>query len=138
MSSIYHNAFNPTQTTGTGTAQNFCLTGKTCTAGTAVADILRMNNSNILEPALADTFVNSLAMGVCKSKSNATTCDLIIGGLTPAIFSGLDVDKEYFLSNTTAGAITITPPSTGNVIIVGVAFSATELIFQPRLAMVRS
>lgn len=63
---------------------------------------------------------------IASAASGEITFDGTISGLT-----GLTVGARYFLA-TTAGGITTTPPSAaGNIVqVVGVAPSATELIFE--------
>lgn len=43
---------------------------------------------------------------------------------------GLTFNARYYLSNTTAGALTTTAPASGFVVLVGVALSATKLALQ--------
>jgi hypothetical protein len=43
---------------------------------------------------------------------------------------GLTTGAKYYLSNTTAGALTTTAPSTGVLAPVGVALSTTKLVLQ--------
>lgn len=51
-------------------------------------------------------------------------------------FSGLTIDGEYFLG--TAGAITLTPPTTGLLVKLGHAISATTLFINPGTPVIRS
>lgn len=51
-------------------------------------------------------------------------------------FSGLSVDGEYFLG--TSGAITLTPPTTGLLVKLGHAISATTLFINPGTPVIRS
>lgn len=50
-----------------------------------------------------------------------------------ALLTGLTAGATYYLSSATPGAITVTPPTTGNVFQVGTALSATVLSVAPVL-----
>lgn len=80
--------------------------------------------------ALADSLTNSNVIGIAEVKVSATVCHIRVLGVSPAIYSGLDETKEYFLSDTVAGQITTTAPSTsGHIILrVGQPFSGTKLL----------
>lgn len=54
--------------------------------------------------------------------------------------TGLTVGSKYFLSATTPGAVTTTPPAaTGNITqVIGVAVSATEIKFEPLTPILRA
>lgn len=81
--------------------------------------------------AKADAISTANVVGFVESKSSAVLCNIRFCGLTLSVFSGLDVSKEYFLSSTTAGAISSTPPTAvaGHVEMqLGKPLSATELI----------
>lgn len=54
--------------------------------------------------------------------------------------SGLTVGAEYFLSGSTAGGVTATAPTTAGHLLqrVGVARSATELVFNPQVVAIRA
>lgn len=54
--------------------------------------------------------------------------------------SGLTVGSEYFLSGGTAGLVTATAPTTAGHLVqsVGVARSATELVFNPQIVAIRA
>lgn len=111
---------------GGGSGDNV-IENATCTAGTAVGDWVRMNGSTA-QPAQADTFANSKVIGVVISKSAATTCNIQVTGFTTAIFGGLSVNSLYFLSTTTAGAMTTSAPTGSGEIVVslGKPYSTTQ------------
>lgn len=55
--------------------------------------------------ALADSLANSNVVGIVESKPTSTTCDIRIYGETLGHYFGLEVDKEYYLSDISPGAM---------------------------------
>lgn len=109
---------------------NIILQDVECESGVYVKAAVVMQASGIAKNALADTLDNSNVIGIVESKSDSIHCDIRVMGVTAAIFAGLDVTKEYFLSDSVAGAITVTPPTTSGSILlkIGQPFSATEFL----------
>lgn len=103
----------------------------TCDATVAVGNVVRMNGTTAIN-ALANNTTNSKAIGVCISKTSATECNIQVTGSTTAVFGGLTPSENYFLSSTTPGALTTTPPSaSGNVVIhIGRAYTSSQLVLQ--------
>lgn len=100
-----------------------------CDSGVAVGDWVRMNGSDVAVGAQADSIANANVFGVVESKDSSTVCNIRIGGISTAIFSGLDQTTEYFLDVTTAGAMATLPPGLGSggvAISLGKPFSATK------------
>lgn len=114
-----------------GTATDV-LNNYTVEADVAAKDVVYISSANSVSPALADNSGTSYAIGLATSTVAATgsvgvKTDGIMGG-----FSGLTAGSRYFLSASSAGAITATVPSgTGNTIVqVGYAKSTTDLQIQ--------
>jgi hypothetical protein len=61
--------------------------------------------------AIATSQSTSNVIGIAETKPTSTTCDVRVLGTTGELYTGLDVTKEYFLSDTTAGQITTTIPT---------------------------
>ena len=101
----------------------------TCDASVAVGSIVRINGSTIVR-ALANNLANSRVLGICISKSNATTCNVQVCGFTPNIFAGLSTTNSYYLSDSTLGGLTTTPPTTSGsyVIRIGETLSGNNMI----------
>lgn len=99
-----------------------------CDASVFVKAAVRMNSSGVAVNAIGDSMANSNVIGFCIAKSSSVLCDILVSGITPGVFTGLDVTKGYYLSPTVAGEITDTPSySTGDVSLrLGQPFSATE------------
>ena len=78
-----------------------------------------------------DTFDKATVVGVAQTtKLTGELVRVLIIGLAPS--SGLSIGQIYYLSDTSAGAITLTPPSTAGHFVtrVGEAASSAELIIQ--------
>ena len=84
-----------------------------------------MNSSGVALRAQADVIGNSNVIGFIESKSDSTTCNIRVLGVSEEIFTGLDVTKEYYLSAVTPGLITTAiPTGSGNVVLkMGQPFS---------------
>lgn len=83
--------------------------------------------------ALADDLLTSNVLGIVESKNSETSCNVRIFGSTGPIFFGLDVDDEYYLSDTVPGAIVpsaVMPTASGMVLLkIGQALDEQRLIF---------
>jgi hypothetical protein len=93
-------------------SSNVILVEVPCDSTVYVNAAVRMESTGIAYNALADSIANSNVIGIVISKSSATVCTIRVTGVTNDIFTGLDVTKEYYLSDTIAGEITTTVPST--------------------------
>jgi hypothetical protein len=109
---------------------NVVILNVTCDLTVYVGAAVIMDGSGVAQNALADSKANSNVIGIVEAKSDTTTCDIRVLGVSASIFSGLDVTKEYYLSNTVPGQITTTvPATTGHVKAkLGQPFSATEML----------
>lgn len=109
---------------------NVVIQNVTCDNSVYVGAAVRIDALGTAYNALADSIANSNVMGIVESKSSATVCNIRVLGVTDAIFSGLDVTKEYYLSAVTEGLITTSVPTvTGHVKLkLGQPRSATEFL----------
>jgi hypothetical protein len=116
------------------------LDNVTCLSSVYVGSLVKMNGSGVAENAQADSEVNANVIGLCESKADSTTCTIRVCGVTGALFAGLDTSKEYFLSASVAGGMTITPPTgSGNVVLkIGQPFSSTKMFVLKGIRMLRS
>lgn len=98
------------------------------TAGLSVGDVMYLNGSTFTK-AQADAASTAEAVGVI-SKTLVGSYELTLAGVVTKPAWGLTPGGVYFLSPSTAGAITLTEPSTiGQVSVpIGVAQDATNLI----------
>lgn len=139
---------HPQQTELLNTQATYALSGSAgdnviqdlpCDSSVYIGAVVRMSGSTVVN-ALADSRANSNVIGICVSKSSSTLCNVQVIGFTDSIFSSLDVTKNYFLSDTVAGAITTTIPTTaGHVVLnLGKPLSSSKFILQPKTRLVRS
>jgi len=118
---------------GTNTGDDANVT-KTFTAGEnlVAGNVCYLKSDGKMWKAKGDaeaTIKGKIAMALASISANASGSFLIDGDYTT---SGLTVGATYFISTSTAGAITSTTPTTGNFIrVIGVAISKTVLNFNP-------
>lgn len=119
---------------------NVVLTNVDCEASVYVGAAVIMQSSGVAKNAIADSLANSNVIGIVESKASSVLCNIRVLGTTASIFAGLDVTKEYFLSDTVAGALTTTIPTTsGHVMLkLGQPFSATEFMVLKGQRVVRA
>jgi len=111
-----------------------------CQASVFVGAAVVMQASGIARNALADSLTNSNVLGIVESKSSSEVCNIRVLGTSAEIFTGLDVSKEYYLSETVAGEISTLPPtSSGSVILkIGQPFSSTKMLVSKGQRTVRA
>jgi hypothetical protein len=80
--------------------------------GYAVGDIIRQSAASTTSKAQADSTVNAEALGMVVAVADANTYTLQTHGFVSGL-SGLVANSVYFLDPSTAGALTLTEPSTG-------------------------
>jgi hypothetical protein len=109
---------------------NVILKNVACLASVYIGAVVSLDATGTAFNSLADSEANSNMVGVCEAKTTTTLCDIRVLGTTTTIFSGLDPSKEYFLSDSIAGAIQTTVPTTsGHIVLkIGQPFSATRMI----------
>jgi hypothetical protein len=103
----------------------------TCDSSVAVGDAVRISGGTYVK-AQANNTANSKVIGFVASKSSSTICNVVTTGPSGSIFSGLSEDTNYFLSATTAGALTTSPPTgSGEIVIhLGRAVSNNTMAIQ--------
>lgn len=109
---------------------NAILTNVACDSSVYSGAVVRLSGG-IAYNALADTFANSNMIGIVDSKPTSTTCNIRLSGATDGDqFSSLDETREYYLSASVAGGVTIIPPSnTGNILLkIGQPFDDKNMI----------
>lgn len=129
-SSIFQNASSPANKSDVESKSGLVLTNVPCDASVFVGAAVRMTGGGTAVNALADSLANSNMIGIVQFKPSSTLCNIRVLGLTPDIYVGLDVSKEYFLSDINAGEITTTiPTASGHIVLkVGQPFSAIKLL----------
>ena len=113
-----------------GDTSNVLLTNVDCLSSVYAGAVLILNGSGVAENAIADSLANSNMIGICEVKPSLNKCDIRVLGTTGVLYSSLDTTKEYYLSDSSAGAITTTIPSaSGSVILkIGQPFSSTRMV----------
>jgi hypothetical protein len=119
-------ASSPAISTG---SPNVILTNVACDPTVYVGAWVRMDGTGTAYNALADSMANSNVIGLCEAKVTSTLCNIRVSGISEAIYTGLDVTKNYYLSPTVAGGHQTTAPSvTGQIrLALGQPFSAIEM-----------
>lgn len=100
-----------------------------CDVSVIVGSVVRMNGNTAIN-AVADSTVNSMAIGVCVRKNSSTSCDIQTCGYTDSLLAGLTIGVNYFLSDTTPGQLTTTiPTGTGKVVLyIGRAYKSQQFV----------
>ena len=109
---------------------NVLLSNVPCATAVYVGAAVRMDGTGTAQNAIATSAANSNIIGIVESKSSSTVCSIRVLGVSEGLFTGLDVTKEYYLSDTVAGDITTTvPTASGSIILkVGQPYSATDFL----------
>lgn len=95
--------------------------GATFEASVAAGEVVRWDSANSrYDEALADGTTNNLAVGI----ADVAGGKVYLHGECP-LFTGLTPGARYYLSGTTPGAVTATPPA--DSVQIGIAKSATVL-----------
>lgn len=84
-------------------------------------------SGGVFTAAKADTQAHAQAIGIAANVSGGTA-DIIVRNGQFAGYVGLTPGSIYYLSQSTAGAITATKPSSGIVVQIGIALSSTQLL----------
>lgn len=106
-------------------------TDLTCDSSVYVGAVVRLNGTTVVN-ALANNGTNSRVIGICVAKASSTICTVQFCGFTDTIFTGLSPNTNYFLSESTLGGITTTPPTgSGEIVIhIGRTLNSTQLVIQ--------
>ena len=125
-----------------GSFKNLSLSAVSCDSSVYVGAVVRIDETTgEFVNALATDPINSNVFGICSAKSSSTICDVLLpGSVTEAIFSGLTLNEKYFLSDVTAGGISlIFPTGPGRIIIdLGIPLTSEKFLFLPKLALRRA
>lgn len=124
------NIYNTNITYATTINANVVIPDVPCDPTVYVGACVRMMVDGTCVNAFGDDYANSNVIGICESKETSIKCTIRVTGVTPDIYTGLDVAKEYYLSDVIAGDLLPTFPTiTGHVKIkIGQPFSATRLL----------
>jgi len=111
-----------------------------CDSTVYVGAAVRMDATGTAFNGLATTLATSNIIGIVVKKPGTTLCDIRVSGTTSDIFTGLDVTKMYYLSDTIAGEITTVIPTTPTHIMLrlGQPFSDKSFLFMKSTIVVRA
>ena len=106
------------------------LKNQLCESSVEVGDFVYLNSSGIAAKAIADSKSTSKVLGIVENKPNLTVCDIRFFGITTVQFSGLQLDEDYWLSDSLAGTKTTVKPTISNhyAISLGQAISDSEFL----------
>lgn len=106
---------------------NSVLTGIPIDPSVMVGDAVRILGG-IAYPAKADSLENSNVLGVVE-QIDGLTAQIRVAGVTLPIYSGLEEDKEYFLSDQVSGGLQDLPPTaSGSVLLrIGQPYDSQRL-----------
>lgn len=128
--SVFHEASSPVNPRVITSVSGIVISDVPCDSTVFVGAAVRMDNTGVAYNASAASEATANVIGVVQSKSSSTLCDIRVTGVTTAIYTGLDVTKEYFLSASVDGELTTIPPaSSGNIVLrVGQPYSGSRLL----------
>jgi hypothetical protein len=118
---------------------NVVIENVPCNSIVSAGDWIVMQSGQA-EQAQANSLTNSNVLGVVISKSTSVLCNVRIAGVTESLFTALDPTKEYYLSASTPGEMTTTPPS-GNgeiVLILGQPYTDERFVVNKHIRIVRA
>ena len=108
---IFSNAFIPFVDSA-----NSVLKGIQLDPAVVLGDAVKIVNG-IAHPAQADSLENSNVLGVVE-QIDGMTGQIRVAGVTLPIYSGLEEDKEYFLSDQIAGGLQDVPPTASGSVLL--------------------
>lgn len=128
------------QTIRPSSSPDILISEVVCESDVVVGSWVRIRSDNIAVNARADSVLNSEVFGLVEEKSSSTLCVVRVAGLSKAIFTGLDVTKTYFLSNTLAGTMGLTVPTNSGEVVLGLgrSYDGERFLVQPSLRLQRA
>lgn len=104
-----------------------------CESNVFVGAAVVMRPDGVAKLAIATSYADANVIGIVNFKNSSVLCDIRFFGATEEIFNNLDVAEEYYLSDSTPGAIVPTsqaPLTTGHIRIkLGQPFSSKQFVF---------
>lgn len=118
------------------------VSGLQCDSTVFVGAIVRVDAiTGDVVNAQADNIENCRnTIGICQAKSSTTMCTVRLFGLSTAIYSGLTINALYFLSASTPGDYTTTPPTGSGEVVLNVFSPLTDdrVIVNIKSAIIRA
>ena len=118
---------------------NVVIPNVPCLSSVYVGAAVHMDVGGTATNSLANSLLTSNIIGIVESKSSLNLCNIRVIGVSLAVFAGLDVVKEYYLSDSIPGLITtVIPTASGSIMLkIGQPFSSTEFLVNKGQAVVR-
>lgn len=109
-----------------------------CANDVFVGAFVYIDSSEMARNAKADSYNTSNVIGIVESKTGAK-CNIRVSGISAPIFVGLNPELDYFLSDSVAGTLSNTVPTTSGHIKLklGQSFGSTKFLFQKGERVVR-
>lgn len=107
------------------------LTNQLTDPSVNVGDAVRKNGSGTIIQAIANNETNGNMLGFVTFKGSSTSATIQTAGIM-TVLSGLTENAEYWLSDSVAGAIQLTPPTANGSVQVsaGQALSSTQFVIR--------
>tara|TARA_R110000787_G_scaffold5686_9_gene20566 strand:- start:6849 stop:8585 length:1737 start_codon:yes stop_codon:yes gene_type:complete len=130
---------NVTVTIDSPDTSSIILRNVDCDTTVYVGSAVRMTALGVAINAIADDIDNSNVLGFVELKTSTVKCDIRVTGITPENYTGLDVTKTQYLSDTVPGGIqTSIPSTTGHIRLkLGQPFSDKKMVFMKGEAVIR-
>jgi len=98
----------------------------TCDSSLQVGDWVRIDPSTgFLIKAIADSRDNSEVIGIIEEKPASTLANVLVCGLSKSVFTGLTLNRQYYLSDMVLGQMTLNVTVSSGSIITPVARAVT-------------
>lgn len=98
---------------------------------TAIGSVVYVDSSGVMQKAIATSSTTANVIGIISKKPLSDKSNIKHAGTIEGVFTGLTIGADYYLSATTAGAITTSVPSSGNYKIkIGTAIKSNVLLIR--------
>jgi len=110
-----------------------------CDSTVFIGSVVYFKSDGIVYNAIATDISTSNVIGIVTRKGTATTADVRVSGLTGELFLGLDVTKQYYLSDVNEGKMSTTVPNTsGHVLVnIGQPMNSKKLVINKEIVSIR-
>lgn len=110
------------------TAANIVINDVPCESSVYSGAAVYMQSNGVAKNAIATFLETSNVIGIVEGKSELNLCSIRVMGVMKDAYLGLDVTKEYFLSDSIAGLVTTDIPISSNHVILklGQPYSETD------------
>lgn len=109
---------------------NVVIDNVSCDSTVYAGAAVYMDATGTAYNAIATSLSTSNVLGIVESKASPTECAIRVLGVSGGLYTSLDTTKEYFLSDSTAGLISVVvPTASGSVVLkIGQPYSSSEMM----------